>query len=103
MYAIVETGGTQVPVTEGATIRVQKLPQKVGEKVTFKPLFVKSGEKVYIGDPFVENASVEAEVAHIYRDEKILIFKKKRRTKYRRMRGHRQTYAELTIKKITVA
>lgn len=104
MYAIIETGGAQHRVSEGETIRVERLPAKTGESVTFdKVLLVKKGDETLVGAPYLENATVSGSIAHEGQGEKVLVFKKKRRTKYRRMRGARQQYMDVQIKKISVA
>ena len=101
MYAIIETGSGQHRVSEGDTIRIERLEVGAGDKVSIdKVLLVDNGSEMKIGSPFVENATVEAVVASEGLDEKVIVFKKKRRTKYRRFNGHRQQYTELQIKKI---
>lgn len=101
MYAIIETGGGQHRVAEGDTIRVERLEEGSGSTVSIdKVLMVNKGGETLVGTPYVENATVEAVVADEGLDEKTIVFKKKRRTKYRRLNGHRQQYTELQIKKI---
>ena len=103
MYAVVETGGSQFTVEEGKQIRIPKIDGSVGDKITLdKVLLVSDGQNPIIGTPYVENASVEAEVTDQTKDEKVTVFKFKRRTKYRRTRGHRQMFSELRITKINV-
>ncbi len=103
-YAIIESGSTQRRVSVGDTIRVEKLPESSGAKISIdKVLLVKDGSEILVGSPFVENATVEAVVANDGLAEKVLVYKKKRRTKYRRLRGHRQQFSELQIKKINIA
>jgi len=101
MYAIVETGGTQFTVEEGAEVRVPKLVGNSGDKVTIdKVLLISDGKEPQVGKPYLENASVEAELVNQTKGDKVLIYKYKRRTKYRRTQGHRQDYTELKITKI---
>ncbi|MFH1699834.1 MAG: 50S ribosomal protein L21 [Candidatus Zixiibacteriota bacterium] len=101
MYAVIETGGTQFTVEEGALVKVPKLDGAVGEKVTIdKVLLISGNDKPVVGNPYVENATVEAELLAQDKDEKITVYKIKRRTKYRRTKGHRQSYTELKITKI---
>lgn len=102
-YAIIESGSIQRRVSVGDTIRVEKLPESSGAKISIdKVLLVKDGSKLLVGSPFVENATVEAVISSEGLDEKVLVYKKKRRTKYRRLRGHRQQFSELQIKKINI-
>lgn len=101
MYAVVETGGSQFTVEEGIQIRIPKIDGSVGDKVTLdKVLLLSDGKTPIIGTPYVENASVEAEVTDQAKDDKVTVFKFKRRTKYRRTKGHRQQFSELRITKI---
>lgn len=103
-YAIIESGSLQRKVSVGDTIRVEKISEPAGAKISIsKVLLVKDGSETLVGSPFVENATVEAVVSGEGLDEKILVFKKKRRTKYRRLRGHRQQFSELQIKKINIS
>ena len=63
MYAVIKTGGKQYRVSEGETLKIEKLEVEPGKKVTFKEvLMVADGEKVQVGSPLVEKASVEAKV-----------------------------------------
>lgn len=102
-YAIIESGSIQRRVSVGDTIRVEKLPESSGAKISIdKVLLVKDGSELLVGAPFVENATVEAVISSEGLDEKVLVYKKKRRTKYRRLRGHRQQFSELQIKKINI-
>lgn len=101
MYAIVEIGGMQFPVREGETLKVPRLGKKVSEAVIFeKILLVASDQSAQIGKPYVAGASVTGEVIAEKRDDRITVFKFKRRTKYRRKRGHRQWFTEVKINKI---
>ena len=104
MYAIIEAGGLQYQVAEGDVIRVPMHIAQPGETQEFdQVLLVVDGEDAQVGTPTVEGARVEAEVVDQGRDDKVLVFKKKRRTKYRRMRGHRQDFTDLKIGKISVS
>lgn len=99
MFVILETGGKQYRVSEGNTIDVEKVDAKEGDKVVLdKILFVqKDNGEIVVGQPMVENAKVEAEVVENYREEKVIIFKKRRRKNSRRKNGHRQEKTELKI------
>lgn len=101
MYAIVETGGMQFKVSPNHIIRVPKLEAEEGKKVDLESvLLLQDGEKTYIGSPTVEGAKVTAEVLSHGKDDKIVVFKMKRRKNYRRKRGHRQDYTELLIREL---
>jgi len=102
MYAVIETGGKQVRVTAGDIIQVEKLVGDVGSKVTFdKVLFLSNpsatSSDVELGQPYISNAKVEAEIVAQGRGEKILIKKMKRRKQYRRTQGHRQEQTQILI------
>lgn len=103
MYAVIETGGTQFRVEEGAQVKVPLLDGSAGDTVTIeKVLLVGTDTDPLIGKPYVDNASVEAQLVGHGKGDKVLIYKYKRRTKYRRTKGHRQQYTELKITKINV-
>ena len=101
MYAVIQTGGKQVRVTQGQEIYVEKLDAEVGETYDFTEVLMVGGEKVLIGSPLVEGASVQAKVVKQGRGPKIIVFKYKRRKKYRNKQGHRQAYTKLEITGIT--
>lgn len=102
MFAVVKTGGKQYRVSQGDQIRVEKLPGSVGETVELSDvlLLVDDEENVQIGQPLVAGARVTAEIVDQARAKKIIIFKMKRRKKYRRKAGHRQPYTALKIVEI---
>ncbi len=100
MYAVIATGGKQYKVSEGDLVRVEKLPGEVGEKVLFDNILMLGGAEPKVGMPTVEGVSVEAEIARQDRARKIVVFKFKRREKYRKKYGHRQPYTALKITKI---
>ena len=97
MYAVIRTGGKQYRVSEGQTLRVEKLPGGAGDKVTFSEVLLVGGATPKIGQPLVSGASVQAEIKAQDKGPKIVIFKFRRRKNYRRKTGHRQPYTELKI------
>lgn len=102
MYAMVEIGGQQFRVEKDKTIKTQKLPGEVGENVTFdRVLMVADGQQVRIGRPVVSGANVAGTIVDQFRDDKVIIFKKKRRKSYRRKNGHRQSLTKVRIDAIT--
>ena len=100
MYAVIRTGGKQYRVSEGQTLRVEKLTGKLGDKVTFSEVLFVGGDSPKIGQPLVSGASVAAEITGAGRGEKIVIFKFRRRKNYRRKQGHRQHYTRVKIESI---
>src|SRR3954467_5459731 len=98
MYAVIASGGKQYRVSEGETLRVEKLAGPAGTKVTFGPLlFADDGGGVEVGKPTVSGVTVEAEIIEQGLGKKIVIFKYKRRKSYRRKTGHRQPFTSLKI------
>lgn len=100
MYAIIEAGGKQIKVEEGAEIYVEKVDADANETVTFDKVLFVGGEDVKVGTPYVDGASVEAKVEKQGRQKKISVIKFKRKKNYSRKQGHRQPYTKLTIEKI---
>jgi large subunit ribosomal protein L21 len=101
MYAVIVTGGKQYRISEGVSVRVEKLAGAAGDKVLFdKVLMVGAGADAKVGTPVVKNATVEAEIVDQARARKIIVFKMKHRKQQRRVHGHRQPYTELRITKI---
>mgnify|MGYP005839681529 FL=1 len=98
MYAVVHTGGKQYKVQKGEILRIEKIPGEVGSAVTFdKVLMVADGEEIRLGQPVLENAKVQASIVEQDKAKKILVFKYKRRKRYRRKQGHRQPYTAIRI------
>jgi large subunit ribosomal protein L21 len=95
MFAVIKTGGKQYKVAQDDVIAIEKLGSEAGETVTFDNVLM-VGDKV--GAPIVDGASVTGEVLKQFRDDKVIVFKKKRRQNYRRKNGHRQ---HKTLVKIT--
>lgn len=101
MYAVIKAGGKQYRVAAGDKVKVEKLVGEVGSNVTIdQVLLVADGDKVTIGSPIVKGASVKATVVAHGRNDKVMIFKMRRRKHYRKTQGHRQQYTELQIDKI---
>jgi large subunit ribosomal protein L21 len=98
MYAVINTGGKQYKVQPGDTLRIEKIAGSVGSKVTFdKILMIADGETIRVGQPIVEQAAVQASIVEQDKAKKILVFKYKRRKRYRRKQGHRQPYTAIRI------
>jgi large subunit ribosomal protein L21 len=98
MYAVVNTGGKQYKVQKGETLRIEKIPGAVGSAVTFdKVLMVADGDNIRVGQPVLENVAVQAQIVEQDKAKKILIFKYKRRKRYRRKNGHRQPFTAIRI------
>lgn len=101
MYAVVETGGKQYRVAVGDKLKVEKLDVEEGANIQLdRVLMVCNDGKVEVGTPVLDGTAVGATVLTQGRDEKIKVFKFKRRTKYRRTQGHRQAFTRLEITSI---
>ena len=101
MYAIVKTGGKQYKVQEGDILRVEKLPGEVGSEISFEDVLLFSdGETVTVGQPKVENVTVNGHIVAQDKSKKIIVFKYKRRKRYRRKQGHRQQYTAIKVDSI---
>ena len=104
MYAVIMTGGKQYQVSEGDVVHVEKLNAELGAPVEFTDvLLVKTEDKTLIGQPIVQGASVQGVLQSQGKDDKVLVFKYKKKKQYRRTRGHRQQYSEVRIDKINIA
>jgi large subunit ribosomal protein L21 len=98
MYAVIETGGKQYRITEGQTLRVEKLPEEVGASIDLsKVLMVANGEDIKVGAPYLDGSAVTATVKSHGRAKKVHIIKFRRRKHHRKQMGHRQYYTELEI------
>ena len=101
MYAVVKTGGKQYRLGVGDSVKVEKLPDEVGNIVELSQiLMVSDGGEVKVGTPLVPGASVKAEIVGHGRNKKIRVFKMKRRKQYRRTQGHRQAFTQLKVTEI---
>lgn len=102
-YAIFKTGGKQYRVKPGDTLDVEKLPVAVDSVAEFgEVLAIAENGEVTFGSPYVPGARVLTQVQSHYKDRKIIVFKYKPKTRYRRKGGHRQTYTRLLIQDIQV-
>ena len=97
MYAVIKTGGKQYRVSEGQTLRVEKLPGAPGDKIAFDEVLMLGGDSFKIGTPLLAGASVKATIVAQDKAKKVIVFKFKRRKNYRRKNGHRQPFTELLI------
>jgi len=102
-FAIIETGGKQYMVSEGDTVKIEKISGdfKAGDKVTFENvLMVDNGSDTTIGEPYIKGAKVTGELKAISRAKKVTVIKYKAKSNYFKKRGHRQPYFEVKISSI---
>ena len=101
MYAIIEAGGKQYRVSEGDLIDVERRSGEVGQAVNFQEvLLVGDQETIHVGKPVLAGARVVGTIAEQGKAAKIIVFKMKRRKKYRRKQGHRQLFTRVRIDQI---
>ena len=99
MHAIIKSGGKQYRVAENDLLKIEKLPGAAGDTIELTEVLMLAGDDgVQVGAPLVDGARVTAEVVEQTRNKKILVFKKRRRKHYRRLKGHRQ---QVTLVRIT--
>lgn len=102
MYAIIETGGKQVKVTEGQEVYIEKLDVTAGDTVTFDRVLFVGGDETKVGSPLLDGATVTAKVEKQGRAKKLTVFTYKAKKNYHRKQGHRQPYTKVTIDKISL-
>jgi len=102
VYAVIETGGRQYKVTPGEVIEVNRLPVEEGQTIDLGNVLLVGGDEsgTLVGKPTIEGALVRAKVSGNFRSRKIIVFKYKNKTRYRRFNTHRQDLTRLVIKEI---
>jgi len=95
--AVVRIADVQFRVSENDIIRVPLMEAEVGAKLEFDEVLLVGGDEVQVGAPLVEGAKVLAEVVAQGKEEKVIVFKKKRRKNFQRTQGHRQLYTAVKI------
>jgi large subunit ribosomal protein L21 len=104
MYAIIDFLGYQYRIEKGQTMKVPYIADaEAGSEIKIERiLMVQDNDNVTFGKPTIANANATAEVIKHGRDEKVIVFKKKRRKGYRKTQGHRQYFTEIKITEIKV-
>ncbi len=101
MYAVINDRGKQYTVQAGERLRIDRLEAEPGSEVVFDRVLLvgsqEAGGETRVGAPLVEGVAVKGTVLGEHKDRKIIVFKKKRRQKYRRKRGHRQRYTDIQV------
>lgn len=101
-FAVIATGGKQYKVIEGKAYKFEKIDKKEGSVITFsKVLLYSDGKEATVGTPTVKNVKVSGKILEQGRSKKISVIKYKRKTRYRRNKGHRQAFSKVKIEKIT--
>lgn len=102
-YVVFETGGKQYRASENEEVVIEKIPDEEGKKVVFNQvLLVKKKDKFFVGQPFLEGTIVEAKVVSQFKDKKIRVTKFRSKSRYRKVKGHRQLLTKVKISKIAI-
>jgi large subunit ribosomal protein L21 len=103
VYAIIESGGRQYRAEEGHSFSVEKLPFQVGDQIELDQIYLLANDdEVKVGQPTIDGIVVKATVVDQYRGKKIFVWKYKSSKRYRRRKGHRQSYTRLRVDEILV-
>lgn len=101
MFAVVDIAGQQFKVTENTKYYVPKLAQDADTSISFdNVLLLNDGKETKVGAPTVEGVKVEAKILEHLKDDKVIVFKKKRRKSYQKFNGHRQQLTRIEVTKI---
>ena len=103
VYAVIRSGGKQYRVSPGQRLKLERLDGAAGDRVTFSDVLLVSGDgAVAVGTPTVDSASVSGEIVEQGRGRKINVFKYKNKTRYRRLRGHRQLHTDVLVDEVSL-
>ena len=101
MYAIVNIQGQQFKVEQDQSLLVHRIDAETGKSVTFdQVLLFDDNGKVKVGQPHLSGAKVKVKVLEHLKDDKVIVFKKKRRKGYQKSNGHRQALTKIQIESI---
>ncbi|CAN2042756.1 50S ribosomal subunit protein L21 [Candidatus Magnetomoraceae bacterium gMMP-15] len=101
MYAVIASGGKQYKVNEGQTLKIEKISGEAGTPVSFDNVLLYSdGDDFKIGQPFLEDVRVNGHIVEQGKAKKILVFKYKKRKRFRKKQGHRQPYTAFIVDSI---
>lgn len=101
VYAVIRSGGKQYRVSPGQTVRLERLDGEAGDRIDFDDVLLVNGDgRVAVGSPNVETATVRGEIVEQGRGRKVLVFKYKNKTRYRRLRGHRQLHTAVRVEEV---
>lgn len=105
MFAVFKSGGKQYKVQENQVLKLEKIEAALGQEIKLdEVMMIGNGEKtIAVGVPFVKGASVTLQIVDQDKDDKVIIFKKRRRKNYRRKNGHRQPISLVKVTSISLA
>ncbi len=101
MYAVIKAGGHQYKVQKGDLLTVDFINGQAGDKVTFDNVLMLGGDKLVVGKPTVQGATVEAVIKEQSHNDKLIIFKYRRRKNYKKRGGHTQAVTVVEVGKIS--
>lgn len=100
-FAVIETGGKQYKVSAGQKIKVEKLNVKESENFLFDKILLKAGDdEIKIGTPYLAGEKVETKILKQGREKKKIVFRYHSKTRYRKKKGHRQSFTEVEVMKV---
>ncbi len=103
VYAVIRSGGKQYRVSPGQRIKLERLDGDAGDEIRFEDvLLVNGGGELAVGTPTVASASVTGEIIEQGRARKVMVFKYKNKTRYRRLRGHRQLQTSVLVNAVSL-
>ena len=98
MFAVLRSGGKQYKVQQGDVLCLEKIQGKPGDSVAFSDIFILGeGDRVVVNPLDAKKISIKAHILDVFKDKKVLVFKKKRRKTYKRFAGHRQWQTRIKI------
>lgn len=101
-YAVIRAAGAQYRVAEGDELDIFQIEGKEGDKIEFKEILLyEDGDKILVGQPLVEKVVVKAIIVKNFRGEKIRVATYKAKSRYRRVKGHRDELTRIKIESIT--
>ena len=101
MFAVIKTGGKQYLVSAGTKVKVEKLEGEIGSKLSFETLYIGDEKTAAVGTPLVSGAVVEGKIIDQDRHDKVVGIKYKPKKRYKMKFGHRQSYTEVEITKVS--
>ncbi|MDP3785027.1 MAG: 50S ribosomal protein L21 [bacterium] len=100
-FAVIKTGGKQYLVKPNQKLRIEKIPKPAKGEVNFDEILALGEEgKIEIGTPFLKSAKVKAEWLSEGKGDKVIVARYHSKTRYRKLKGHRQPFTEVLIKEI---
>ena len=104
MYALVDFSGTQIKIEEGKSVKIPFQNKSIGTKINLdNVLFYDDGKTKKIGSPYIKSLSFQAKIIAHDKEDKIIVYKKKRRKGYEKKIGHKQVFSTIKVDKLSVS